>query len=547
MKRPSIRISITIIVIIIALTGVMFSFGESDLQRNVMGKSMSELMDKGREYYRTNKLDSAMLMFTIVADKYDGRLSPEEKELAVLAMNNVGTISNFNYLDFVRAYNYMSRALDLSREFGWTSTEAIVCLNMAELFMLYSKHLETDSFRAKALEYSKKGFKKAYESGNYECMAAVLVNLFQFDLTTPTEPFRAIFNTEIPSTTPYVAYARSIVKAADAFQQRRMQQARVIFSQSVPLVNSKWEPERELISYPYCVALTYLTEGNIHEAEKWFLSALSKADSLGKIDQQLDILQKLSTLSGDTGKKYKIRYWEKKDSVITSGKLAMVGELDFLNSLKKEQAKAAELSESRSKLLIMLGIGGTILAIVIVFTVTVTRLNARLRERNRALYLRIRSRTDTPSSPMLCSHSPQSTPASSSESTCKYSGQNLSEEKIDEIYREVENVIKNTNIICSQEFNLSKLAAMINVNTTYVSRVINEKAGCSFSAFVNERRILIACQRLDDHQNYGNMTIEAISKSVGFASRNTFVNAFKKVNGMTPSEYLKISREVNAR
>ena len=110
----------------------------------------------------------------------------------------------------------------------------------------------------------------------------------------------------------------------------------------------------------------------------------------------------------------------------------------------------------------------------------------------------------------------------------KYSSSSLSDERLDEIFNEIQSLLADPEIVCSPELSLSKLASRINVNTSYVSRVVNEKYGCSFSALVNDRRIRIACIRLSDIANYGNMTIEAIS------------------NGMTPSEYLKTARAVDA-
>jgi AraC-like DNA-binding protein len=74
-----------------------------------------------------------------------------------------------------------------------------------------------------------------------------------------------------------------------------------------------------------------------------------------------------------------------------------------------------------------------------------------------------------------------------------------------------------------------------------VSQVINQEAGQTFSMLVRKYRIKEACRRLNDTQNYGHVTLETISESVGFKSRSTFVTAFKEQIGLTPSEYIKIA------
>jgi AraC-like DNA-binding protein len=48
---------------------------------------------------------------------------------------------------------------------------------------------------------------------------------------------------------------------------------------------------------------------------------------------------------------------------------------------------------------------------------------------------------------------------------------------------------------------------------------------------------------MNDIENYGNYTIEAISASLGFKSRTTFVNSFKRETGLTPSEFQLLARD----
>ena len=48
-----------------------------------------------------------------------------------------------------------------------------------------------------------------------------------------------------------------------------------------------------------------------------------------------------------------------------------------------------------------------------------------------------------------------------------------------------------------------------------------------------------ACRRLGDQEHYGHLTIAAIAKDVGFGSRSNFALAFKRVTGISPSDYLR--------
>ena len=92
---------------------------------------------------------------------------------------------------------------------------------------------------------------------------------------------------------------------------------------------------------------------------------------------------------------------------------------------------------------------------------------------------------------------------------------------------------------------MGKLAKMADSNTTYASQVVNEKYGTAFSNVLSSYRIKEACRRMGDVGGaYGHMTIEAIAADVGFKSRTSFINAFKREVGLTPSEYLRAAQSL---
>ena len=62
----------------------------------------------------------------------------------------------------------------------------------------------------------------------------------------------------------------------------------------------------------------------------------------------------------------------------------------------------------------------------------------------------------------------------------------------------------------------------------------------NFRQFLSEYRICEACRRLSDKEHYGNMTLQAIYEELGYNSVASFIQAFKKVNGMTPSTYQRL-------
>lgn len=121
-------------------------------------------------------------------------------------------------------------------------------------------------------------------------------------------------------------------------------------------------------------------------------------------------------------------------------------------------------------------------------------------------------------------------------------GSLLSDEQATRLLEKINNVFEDVSVISHDDFSLAVLAQMVGSNTKYVSMVINETYGKNFKTYLNEFRIREACRRLTDTEHYGNMTIQAIYQELGYKTAASFINAFRKVNGVTPSQYQKLSQ-----
>lgn len=119
----------------------------------------------------------------------------------------------------------------------------------------------------------------------------------------------------------------------------------------------------------------------------------------------------------------------------------------------------------------------------------------------------------------------------------------LTQEQIDYILQKVASVMENVEVISKGDFTLAVLAQMIESNTRYVSWVINNAYHKNFKTLLNEYRIREVCRRMEDTENFGHLTIQALSNSLGYSSPSNFLRAFKNVNGMTPSMYQKLINE----
>ena len=65
---------------------------------------------------------------------------------------------------------------------------------------------------------------------------------------------------------------------------------------------------------------------------------------------------------------------------------------------------------------------------------------------------------------------------------------------------------------------------------------MNKRFHCNFSTYINKLRVEEAMTRMGDSR-YDEVSLQDIASMVGFSSRQSFITAFQKEKGMTPSEY----------
>jgi AraC-like DNA-binding protein len=127
-------------------------------------------------------------------------------------------------------------------------------------------------------------------------------------------------------------------------------------------------------------------------------------------------------------------------------------------------------------------------------------------------------------------------------SMLKYKQSSLDEEMKKTYWQKLETYFENEQPFLNTELTLKLVAEQMDLNPHYVSQVINEEFGFGFNDFINHYRIELAKVFIvsPEKRIY---TIEAIANEVGFKSKPTFNTAFKKKEGVTPSEYRRAVEE----
>lgn len=113
----------------------------------------------------------------------------------------------------------------------------------------------------------------------------------------------------------------------------------------------------------------------------------------------------------------------------------------------------------------------------------------------------------------------------------------LSDQKAQELYGRMEQLMDRDHAYRDPSLSLDHAAEMLGTNRTYLSQVVNELSGKSFSTYVSDYRINEAIRLLSDPAN--EEPLKNVALTVGFASPNTFYSLFRQKVGVSPSVFRK--------
>lgn len=313
----------------------------------------------------------------------------------------------------------------------------------------------------------------------------------------------------------------------------------------------------------------YLQRKNSREAIKCFEIARDSVLRMENKDRLVSIFQAMSEAyrksgNADSAEAYRRRYLAMSDSIFNISQFNLANGKLFEYENKENKARIDSLTSQNYIQLV-------VIVVFLVFALTITLLYVALRRKTRNL-LEAQKMLVNKNEELIASDSynkqllkryveamdnrkdcddkelsdkNQKVEAGDgehehSEHDDQRAGIILSEELRNRLLNSITMILDDVSVISNSDFNLSMLAEKVGSNTKYVSWIINDVYGKNFKTVLNEYRIREACRRLTDKDHYGNMTIQAIYEELGYNSAASFIQAFKKVNGMTPSVYQKL-------
>lgn len=111
----------------------------------------------------------------------------------------------------------------------------------------------------------------------------------------------------------------------------------------------------------------------------------------------------------------------------------------------------------------------------------------------------------------------------------------LTEEQRKNLETKMLQLVKNEKLYLEDHFTMSDLVRRMNTNKAYLSEVIGRTEYGSFYQLINTLRVDHACQLLEQDSS---LKMEQVALASGFSSGSAFSQVFKRIKGVSPSEYL---------
>lgn len=513
-----------------------------ELYEPMMSLPLDTVVDRG---VASSDVDSMIAYLSVAQRRIESDSGTRHDNLYARALNGLGYAYLFGYSDFPRSYSYLLHARDVAEASRDTLIMGVVDLNLA---CLNADIDNTDE----SLRHYRMALDELRRVGSWENYTSAMIGMiFQSFMEDRHEDvIFAVRNFEtsgIPENVRMYRYASSLAQCMRRLEAGDHGKAIEIILDASGHIDTRLTPRRYRLVSVYTAAKIYERNGDIDSA----LSLIdSERSAMNEEENNVadEIVSGMLLRAGrkDEADRMRLRYYDNAEKL---GLLSRQHDID-----KVKNAYDADCMQDHIDDMIASGRARTrllwfALAIIIVISAVcwyVIRLNIKLKRAKEVLYLKNQELLgNAQTSPQVLSED-TAQPEENGEQNADGSGNAYAEvpdENLQEFACKISETVKDNDEVFMLDFNVIKLGMLMGEHPRKVSKAINLCMGMTFSQWLLKLRVDEACRRLSDIDRYGNLTISAISESLGFRSRTHFADVFKKQTGLPPSEYQRIARQ----
>lgn len=513
---------------------------------------------KARNFFHKGMTDSAVVYFTRLTDFHDvPDATAAERELACHAHTSMGTIYTNFYCDYPTAMHHLLRADSIARQYGMEKELCNIYLARTNLQFDLLNMEGNFSYSPELCGMFFNAFRQARKINNLYLENIAFVNLAYLlmkhnrasDMKGEVELLQKDFcryradslrnphaKRVFPDSLILTGYMSGISKGIESFISGDNEKALHYFGQlpgETVKLNPNTRTRYDFISAT-CRYATLVKMGRSAEASAVLDTIYVRAQKVNVPSLQLEALNMLLLHhKNDSARlfRYELEFFKKKDEFTRHARVAKVRSMELKKELDDTHSR---ISADRQRYNVILWLLGIVVIASLGLLALLVWLNGKYKVeklKNYRLYRRVSQSLN---------RNPETKEGAVSS---KYARNRMPDDRRKAIAEAVTDTFENNPEIFDSEFSLKRLSEIVGCNANDVSQVINLSWNKNFNALLAEYRIREACRRLAPGSDFSNMTVEAVAASVGIRSRSNFSKLFKQVVGLSPSVYMRISKE----
>ncbi len=531
------RIFFTILSMLIACVSLQAEKIDLDaLYSRYKDTECSHLQRLGRACLARQHTDSAIAIFTILAKRCEGSPHTSDRKYAIEARLGLGVIHFIN-TNYAAAYSNFLTAWELEGK-----PDSPGHMNLAAIYLYFGD-------KNRAYRCLKNVLDASIASGNHYMASTAVLNILSADIDSTSAPRDSIasiietFRRKVPYTPenhmwPLVDKMTTAKRySLDGQPLKAIEELR----KAIPNASATLQPERNHFTIFIAIARNFFKVRQMDSTEYYMHKAVDVASEYGYQELLISGYEDLSKFYEATSRKeladkYRYKHLELHDSIFNPREFGHIHDMELFHEADKFE-KRINILKLEEKLRVRLLVVVSIAALLMLVLLTLLyRQNRKLQSKNKSLFEKNIEMMKAEKTVTVC---PSTRNA--------LDPQPIADETRRSIMQKINETMADESLFCRDGFSLQDLVEFCGSNQKYVSRVLNEDFGKSFNQLLNEHRIGVAKQRFLDTENYGHLTIEAIVRELGFKSRSTFSKTFKKITGLSPSEFQRLATDKDYR
>lgn len=538
------------------------SMGDAD--RDSIGATYRSRIDRARDLmYADSTWQDAAAMLNEVASRY--YTTPEDTSVrnsATVALRLLAEIQMEHSYDYEKAYKTLTTARMIAEEDGNDFQKAFIYGKLSALYYWAADgdpEVERQSygFLMQAADY-------ALKSANRESMLTAALNMAVVTLDNDTiwRQFRPIadrilsygYQGEISGKADPILH---MVRGRAYFLDGNPEAAEKELEQAYNLTGYATSANRLRYTADTFMYHILLARRDYEAASAILRRSLENATLHGHLDYQLAIYKKMSDCfnlmnENDSSESYRNKYLDLEFRFQDRNGYGRIKEYNYLDRIDKIDSEVRQLSikvqnDKRKKLAayFTLAIICILLAFALYALLTLRRRhkllylkNVEMSERekqNKLLREALESEIESLKTP-----SETSTPEALPDKVTPTRKRKSESEELTAIYTKALAFMESSDAIYQTGFTVTELSAMTHIPERMISKAINTCHNANFHQLLNEYRIRKVTEIMRS-EAARNLTIESIATQAGFKSRPHFIQVFKRMVGVSPSEYLRFS------